>query len=61
MQTEIVKLEDRQDNGQQNETKENIEHNNTTLKTKAGVTRTLKKTNASEVKFDFCNAGWHKL
>ena len=37
-QTEIVKSEDRQDHGQQNETKEKHRAHNTTLKTKAGVT-----------------------
>ena len=40
MQTEIVKSEDRQDHGEQNEGKANIEHS---PKTKAGVTRTLQK------------------
>ena len=38
-QTEIVKAEDRQDHGQQNETKDKHRTHNTTLKTKAGVTR----------------------
>ena len=42
-QTEIVKSEDRQDHGQQNETKDKHRTHNTTLKTKAGVTRTLQK------------------
>ena len=42
-QTEIVKSEDRQDHGQQNETKDKYRTHNTTLKTKAGVTRTLQK------------------
>ena len=41
--TEIVKSEDRQDHGQQNETKDKHIKHNTTLETKAGVTRTLKK------------------
>ena len=36
-QTEIVKSEDRQDHGQQNETKDKHRAHNTTLKTKAGV------------------------
>ena len=40
-QTEIVKAEDRQDHGQQNETKDKYRTNNTTLKTKAIVKRTL--------------------
>ena len=39
--TEIVKSEGRQDHGQQNETKDKHRTHNTTLKTKAGVTRTL--------------------
>ena len=38
-QTNIVKLEDRQDHGQQNEMKDKHRTHNTTLKTKAGVTR----------------------
>ena len=42
-QTEIVKSEDRQDHGQQNETKDKHRTDNTTLKTKAGITRTLEK------------------
>ena len=42
-QTEIVKSEDRQDHSQQNETKDKHRKHNTTLKTKAGVTRTLQK------------------
>ena len=42
VQTEIVKSEDSQDHGQHNETKDKHNHN-TTLKTKAGVTRTLQK------------------
>ena len=42
-QTEIVKSEDRQDHGQQNETKDKHRTDNTTLKTKAGITRTLQK------------------
>ena len=42
-QTEIVKSEDREDHGQQNETKEKHRTHNTTLKTKAGITRTLQK------------------
>ena len=42
-QTEIVKSEDRQDHGQQNETKDKHTTHNTTLKTKAGITRTLQK------------------
>ena len=37
------KSEDRQDHGQQNETKDKHRTHNTTLKTKAGVTRTLQK------------------
>ena len=41
-QTEIVKSEDRKDHGQQNEMKYKHRKQNTTLKTKAGVTRTLK-------------------
>ena len=40
-QIEIVKSEDRQDHGQQNETKDKHRTQNTTLNTKAGVTRTL--------------------
>ena len=40
-QTEIVKLGDRQDHGQQNEMKDKHRTPNTTLKTKAGVTRNL--------------------
>ena len=40
-QTEIVKSKDRQDHGQQNETKDKHRAHNITLKTKAGVTRTL--------------------
>ena len=40
-QTEIEKSEDRQDHGQQNETKDKYRTHNTKLKTKAGVTRTL--------------------
>ena len=42
-QTEIVKSEDRQDHGQQNETKDKHRTHNTTLKTKAGIKRTLQK------------------
>ena len=42
-QTEIVKSEDRQDHGQQNETKEKHRTHNNILKTKARVTRTLQK------------------
>ena len=42
-QTEIVKSEDRQDHGQQNETNDKHRTHNSTLKTKAGVTRTLQK------------------
>ena len=38
---EIVKTEDRQDHGQQNETKDKQITHNTTLKTKAGVKQTL--------------------
>ena len=38
-QTEIVKSEDRQDHGQQNETKDKHRKHNTTLLTKAGVTQ----------------------
>ena len=37
------KSEDRQDHGQQNETKAKHRTHNTTLKTEAGVTRTLQK------------------
>ena len=37
------KSEDRQDHGQQNETKDKHRTHNTSLKTKAGVTRTIKK------------------
>ena len=40
---ESVKSEDRQDNGQQNKTKDKQRTNDTTIKTKAGVTRTLQK------------------
>ena len=49
-QIEIIKSEDRQDHCQQNETKDMKEKhgtNNTTLKTKAGATRTLQKTRVS--------------
>ena len=42
-QTEIVNSVNRQDHGQQNETKDKHKTHNTTLKTKAGVTRTLQK------------------
>ena len=42
-QTEIVTSENRQEHGQQNETKHKHRTHNTTLKTKAGVTRTLQK------------------
>ena len=42
-QTEIVKSENRQNHGQQNETKDKHRTHNTTLKTYAGVTRTLQK------------------
>ena len=42
-QTEIDKTEDREDHGQKNETKDKHRAHNTTLKTKAGVTRTLQK------------------
>ena len=42
-QTEIVKSEDRQDHGQQNKTKDKHRTYNITLKTKAGITRTLQK------------------
>ena len=42
-QTEIIKSEDRQEHGEQNETKDKHRTHNTTLKTKAGVTRTLQK------------------
>ena len=42
-QTEIVKSEDRQDHGQQNETKDKHRTHNTTLKTKAVIARTLQK------------------
>ena len=41
--TEIVKSEDRQDHGQQNEAKDKHRTHNTTLKLKAGITRTLQK------------------
>ena len=41
VQTEIVKSEDRQDHGQQNETKDKHTTHNTTLKTKPGIARTL--------------------
>ena len=37
------KSEDRQDHGQQNETKDKHRTHNTTLQTKAGVTRSLQK------------------
>ena len=40
---EIVKSEDRTDHGQQNETIDKHTTRNTTLKTKAGVRRTLRK------------------
>ena len=43
LQTEIVKSRDRQDHVKQNETKDKHVTHNTTLKTKAGVTRTLQK------------------
>ena len=39
----MVKSEDRQDHGQQNEMIDKHRTNNTTLKTKAGVTHTLRK------------------
>ena len=42
-QTEIVKSEDRQDHGQQNETKEKHRTHNTSLKNKDGLTRNLQK------------------
>ena len=42
-QTEIVKQEDRQDHGEQNETKDKHRIYNTTLRTKAGVTQILQK------------------
>ena len=42
VQTFIVRSEDRQDHGQQNETRDEHRIHNTTLKTKAGVTRSLK-------------------
>ena len=42
-QTKIVKYEDRQDHRRQNETEGNHRTHNTTLKTKDGLTRTLKK------------------
>ena len=42
-QTEIVQWEDRQDRGQQYETKDKHRKHNTTLKTKAGSTGTLQK------------------
>ena len=38
---EIVKSEDRQDHGQQNKTKDKHRTHDITLKTEAGVTRTL--------------------
>ena len=38
-----IQKEDRQDHGQQNETKDKHRAHNITLKTKAGVTRTLQK------------------
>ena len=40
-EAEIVKSENRQFRGQQNETKGKHRSHNTTIKTKAGVTRTL--------------------
>ena len=43
MQTEIIKSEVRQNHSQQNETKDKHRKQNTTLKTKAGVTRTVQK------------------
>ena len=52
-QTEIVKSEDRQDHGQQNETKDKHRKHNNTLKTKAGVTRTRVSSGAPE--------GWQLL
>ena len=42
-QAEIVKSEDRQDHGQQNETKDKHRTHNTTQKTKARETLTLQK------------------
>ena len=42
-QTEIVKLEDRQDHDQQNKMIDKHRTYDTTLKTKAGATRTLQK------------------
>ena len=42
-QTVIVKTEDRKDHGLQNEMKNKHRSHNTTLRTKAGVTRTLQK------------------
>ena len=42
-QTEIVKSQDRQDHGRQNETKNKHRTHNTTLETKAEVKRTLQK------------------
>ena len=48
--TEIVMSEDEQDHGQQNETKDKHRTHNTTLKTKAGVTRTLQKIRVSSFK-----------
>ena len=47
--TEIVKSEDRQDHGQQNETKDKYRTHNTTLKTKARVTRILQKLGSVQV------------
>ena len=45
-QKELVKSEDRQIHGQQSEMKDKHSTNNTTLKTKAGVTRNLQKLHA---------------
>ena len=42
-QTELVKSEDKQDNGHQKETKDKHKAHTITFKTKAGVTRTLQK------------------
>ena len=42
-ENQIVKLEDRQDHGQQNETKDNYRTHNLTLEIIAGVTWTLQK------------------
>ena len=46
-QTEIFKSKDKQDHCQKSEMKDKYRTRNTTLKTKATVTRTLQKTNVS--------------